>query len=158
VAIQTRYIEVVQLLLDAGASPNPISTVTNEKRLLLVDALRLSQNHHVVSKLLAFKAEADVEQTSDQNLTKKDGEQLPIMNLTTYDSNPRYAKEEVDMAEIICKEIKYFDRVVDGHPPLWHYVRKGRGDIGRVLIRYGASPQLAGVKVSSKDILELVAD
>ena len=157
VAIQTRYTEVVQLLLDAGASPNPISTVTNEKRLLLADALRFSQNHHVVNKLLAFKAEADVEQISDQNLTKKDGDQLPIMNLTTYDSNPRYAKEEVDMAETICKEIKYFDRIVDGHPPLWHYVRKGRLDIGRVLIRNGASPQLAGVKVS-EDILELVAD
>lgn len=157
VAIQTRYTEVVQLLLDAGASPNPISTVTNEKRLLLADALRFSQNHHVVNKLLAFKAEADVEQISDQNLTKKDGDQLPIMNLTTYDSNPRYAKEEVDMAEKICKEIKYFDRIVDGHPPLWHYVRRGRLDIGRVLIRNGASPQLAGVKVS-EDILELVAD
>ncbi|RBR07467.1 uncharacterized protein FIESC28_10625 [Fusarium coffeatum] len=157
VAIQTRYTEVVQLLLDAGASPNPISTVTNEKRLLLADALRLSQNHCVVNKLLAFKAEAGVKQISDQNLTKKDGDQLPIMNLTTYDSNPRYAKEEVDMAEKICKEIKYFDRIVDGHPPLWHYVRKGRLDIGQVLIRNGASPQLAGVKVS-EDILELVAD
>lgn len=156
-AISTRYVEVVRLLLEAGASPNPISTKTNEKRLLLADALRTSQNHHVVQILLESGAEADLDQMPDHDLTKIEGERLPIMNLTCQGSNPRHAKQEVEMTEIICQKVKHFNMAIDGHPPLWHYVRKGRVDIGRVLIKYGASPQLADVEVSD-NVLELAAN
>ncbi|KAH6965562.1 ankyrin repeat-containing domain protein [Fusarium venenatum] len=156
-AALTRYIEVVQILLEAGASSNPLSIATNSKRFLLADALKSSRNHCVVNMLLEFGAEADLDQIPDHDLTKLEGDQLPIMHLTTPGSNPRYAKEEADMAEIICKKIKHFNIVVDGHRPLWHYVRQGRIDIGRILIKHGASPQLANVEVLD-DVLELVAN
>ncbi|OBS21109.1 hypothetical protein FPOA_07448 [Fusarium poae] len=156
-AVLTRYIEVVQILLEAGASPNPLSITTNSKRLLLVDALKPSQNHRVVNMLLEFGAEADVDEMPDHDLTKLEGDQLPIMHLTTPDSNPQYAKEEADMAEIICKKIKHFNMVIDGHRPLWRYVRQGRIDIGRILIKHGASPELANVEVQD-NVLELVAN
>ncbi|GKU02424.1 Ankyrin-2 [Fusarium langsethiae] len=156
-AILTRYNEVVQILLEAGASPNPISIATSSKRLLLVDALGSSQNHYIVNMLLEFGAEADPDQMPDHSLTKLEGDQLPIMHFTTPGSNPRHAKEEADMAEIICKKIKHFNMVIDGHPPLWHYVRQGRTDIGRILIQHGANPQLANVEVLD-NVSELVAN
>ncbi|RGP70501.1 ankyrin-2 [Fusarium longipes] len=156
-AVKTRYIEAVQLLLKAGASPNPISTVTNEKRLLLADALKTSHNHHVVEMLLKSGAEADLDQLPARDLTKTEGEQLPIMNLTTPGSNPRYAKEEAAMAEVICKKIRHFNKVIDGHPPLWYYVRQGRVDIGLILTRHGADPELADVEVLD-NVLQLVAN
>jgi hypothetical protein len=92
-----------------------------------------------------------------RDLTKTEGEQLPIMNLTTPGSNPQYAKEEADMAKVVCEKIKHFNMVIDGHRPLWHYVRQGRLDIGRILIKHGASPRLADVEVLD-NVLQLVAN
>ncbi|KAF5668456.1 ankyrin-2 [Fusarium heterosporum] len=151
-AVQTRYPEAVRLLLEAGASPNPIDTETGQKRLLLADAMKRSENHCVVKMLLEAGAEADLDQLPERGLTRREGDGLPIMHLTTPNSNPLYAREEVDMARSVCKKIKNFDQAIDGHPALWHYVRKGRQDIGRLLIEYGASPELANVNVNDNDL------
>ncbi|KAM0349312.1 hypothetical protein ACHAPU_003721 [Fusarium lateritium] len=155
-AVQTGYTEAVRLLLEAGASPNPIDTETGQKRLLLADAMKRSENHCVVKMLLKAGAEADLDQMPQRDLTRSEGDELPIMHLTTPHSNPLYAREEVDIARFVCRKIKNFDKAIDGHPALWHYVRKGRQDIGRLLIEYGARPELANVDVSD-DVLGLVS-
>ncbi|KAF4997838.1 hypothetical protein FGRMN_3586 [Fusarium graminum] len=140
-AVQTRYPEAVRLLLEAGASPHPIDTETGQKRLLLADAMKRSENHCVVKMLLEAGAEADLDQMPERGLTRREGDGLPIMHLTTPNSNPLYAREEVDIARSVCKKIKNFDQAIDGHPALWHYVRKGRQDIGRLLIERAAIPE-----------------
>ncbi|KAF5021665.1 hypothetical protein F66182_6285 [Fusarium sp. NRRL 66182] len=147
VAVSRRFTEVVELLLAAGASPNPISSDTGQKRLLLKDALEAGRNLPVIRLLLNAGAEADLDQLLEQGLTKEEGSALPIMNLAASDSNPLHAREEVEAAEMVCERIKHFDTPIDGHTALWHYVRKGRGDIGRVLIQHGADLEAANVEV-----------
>ncbi|KAF4333845.1 hypothetical protein FBEOM_12334 [Fusarium beomiforme] len=156
-AINKRYLEAVQLLLKAGASPNPINSETGQKRLLLADALKRNENHEVVKMLLDAGAEADLDPMPEGDLSQAQGEALPIMNLTASMSNQLYAKTEVDIARLVCKKIRHFNKVIDGHTPLWYYVRKGRGDIGEVLIEHGACPKLANVEVREDIIPRLIA-
>ncbi|KAF4956111.1 hypothetical protein FGADI_4052 [Fusarium gaditjirri] len=156
-AINKRYVEAVQLLLEAGASPNPINSETGQKRLLLADALKRNQNHEIVKILLEAGAEADFDSMPEGDLSQTQGEALPIMNLITSPSNPLYAKKEVDIARLVCRKIRHFNKVIDGHAPLWYYVRKGRGDIGLVLIEHGACPKLANVEVRGDTVPRLIA-
>ncbi|KAF5703273.1 hypothetical protein FMUND_13070 [Fusarium mundagurra] len=156
-AINKRYVEAVQLLLEAGASPNPINSETGQKRLLLADALKRNQNHEVVKMLLEAGAEADFDTMPTGDLSQSQGEALPIMNLITSPSNPLHAQAEIDMARLICKKIRHFNKVIAGHTPLWYYVRKGRGDIGQVLIEHGACPKLANVEVREDTVPRLIA-
>ncbi|KAH7475260.1 hypothetical protein FOMA001_g11073 [Fusarium oxysporum f. sp. matthiolae] len=156
-AINKRYVEAVQLLLEAGASPNPINSETGQKRLLLADALKRNQNHEIVKILLEAGAEADFDTMPEGDLSQAQGEALPIMNLITSLSNPLYAKTEVDIAKLVCGKIRHFNKVIDGHTPLWYYVRKGRGDIGLVLIEHGACPKLANVEVREDTVPRLIA-
>ncbi|KAF5560371.1 hypothetical protein FNAPI_4219 [Fusarium napiforme] len=156
-AINKRYVEAVQLLLEAGASPNPINSETGQKRLLLADALKRNQNHEVVKLLLEAGAEADFDTMPEGDLSQSQGEALPIMNLITSPSNPLYAQAETDMARLVCKKIRHFNKVIAGHTPLWYYVRKGRGDIGQVLIEHGACPKLANVEVREHTVPRLIA-
>ncbi|UPK93248.1 hypothetical protein LCI18_004183 [Fusarium solani-melongenae] len=151
-AVLTRHVEAVKLLLAAGASPNPIDTGTGRKRLLLADALRPGHNQEVVKLILDAGAEADVDEDPYEGRI----EHLPIMNLTLRGSNPLYAREEAQVAHMVCGRAKNIDVVVDGHPALWHYVRAGRQDIGQVLIEHGADPQKANVEVRDT-VLPLVA-
>ncbi|KAF5976275.1 hypothetical protein FCOIX_7218 [Fusarium coicis] len=156
-AINKRYVEAVQLLLEAGASPNPINSETGQKRLLLADALKRNQNHEVVKILLEAGAEADFDTMPEGDLSQSQGKALPIMNLITSPSNPLYAQAETDMARLVCKKIRHFNKVIAGHTPLWYYVRKGRGDIGQVLIEHGACPKLANVEVREDTVPRLIA-
>lgn len=156
-AINKRYVEAVQLLLEAGASPNPINSETGQKRLLLADALKRNQNHQVVKMLLEAGAEADLDTVPEGDLSQPQGEALPIMNLITPLSNSLYAQAEVDLARLVCRKIRHLNRVIDGHTPLWYYVRKGRGDIGEVLIEHGACPKLANVEVREDTVPRLIA-
>ncbi|KAJ4314402.1 Nitrogen permease reactivator protein [Fusarium piperis] len=151
-AVLTRHVKAVKLLLAAGASPNPIDTRTGKKRLLLADALKPGHNQEVVKLLLDAGAEADV----DEDPYEGPIEHLPIMSLTLRGSNPLYAREEAQVAHMVCERVKNMDVVVDGHPALWHYVRAGRQDIGQVLIEHGADPQKANVEVRDT-VLPLVA-
>ncbi|KAJ4264760.1 hypothetical protein NW762_005003 [Fusarium torreyae] len=155
-AVTRRYNEVVELLLNKGASPNPIQA--GGKRLLLADALKRTENFTIVRMLLDAGAEADLEQMPEGGLSEEAGAGLPIMNLTTSGSNPLYAREEVDIARLVCKKIKpgHLNANIGGHPALWHYVRKGRGDIGHVLIQAGADPEVANVEVRDT-VLGLIA-
>ncbi|KAF4441513.1 Ankyrin-2 [Fusarium austroafricanum] len=157
-AVRTRYVEVVQILLEAGASPNPIKNETGQKRLLLADALKESDNHQIVTMLLNAGAEADLDPMPEGDLSSNQGAELPVMNFTTHGGNLMYKKEEVIMARLICKNIKNFNKVIDGHTALWYYVRKGRGDIGQVLIEHGACPNLANVVVREDTVPRLVAN
>lgn len=152
-AVLTRHVQAVKLLLAAGASPNPMDTMTGRKRLLLADALRPGHNQEVVKLMLDAGAEADVD---DEDPYQGPIEHLPIMNLTLRGSNPLYAKEEAQVARMVCERVKNMDVVVDGHPALWHYVRAGRQDIGQVLIEHGADPKKANVEVRDT-VLPLVA-
>ncbi|KAF9777168.1 hypothetical protein IL306_004532 [Fusarium sp. DS 682] len=156
-AINKRYLEAVQLLLKSGASPNPINSETGQKRLLLADALKRNENHEVVKMLLEAGAEADLDPMPEGDLSQAQGEALPIMNLTASLSNSLYAKTEVDIARLVCKKISHFNKVIDGHTPLWYYARKGRGDIGQVLIEHGACPKLANVEVCEDMVSRLIA-
>jgi ankyrin repeat protein len=151
-AVLTRHVEAAKLLLAAGASPNPVDTTTGRKRLLLADALRPGHNQEVVKLMLDAGAEADVDEDPYEGRI----EHLPIMNLTLRGSNPRYAREEAQVAHMVCERAKNINVVVDGHPALWHYVRAGRQDIGQVLIEHGADPQKANVEVRDT-VLPLVA-
>ncbi|EEU43109.1 uncharacterized protein NECHADRAFT_83893 [Fusarium vanettenii 77-13-4] len=151
-AVLTRHVEAVKLLLAAGASPNPIDTRTGRKRLLLANALRPGHNQEVVKLLLDAGAEADF----DEDLYEGRIEHLPIMNLTLRGSNPLYAREEAQVAHMVCERAKNINVMVDGHPALWHYVRAGRQDIGEVFIEHGADPQKANVEVRDT-VLPLVA-
>ncbi|KAM0202591.1 hypothetical protein ACHAPQ_011794 [Fusarium lateritium] len=146
-AVQTRYAEAVELLLEAGASPNPIDTSTGQMRLLLVDAMKRGENHRVVKMLLEAGAEVEPPQMPVGDLTKEEGDELPIMHLTNPNSNPWHARQEHDIAQRICKRIKNIDKVIDGHTAMWHYIRKGRQDIAILLMQEGASPELANVHV-----------
>jgi ankyrin repeat protein len=156
-AISKRYVEAVRLLLEAGASPNPINKETGQKRLLLADALKRNENHEIVRMLLEAGAEADFDTMPEGDLSQAQGEALPIMNLTTSLSNPLYAKTEIDIARLVCKKIRHFNKAIDGQTPLWYYVRKGRGDIGQVLIEHGACPKLANVEVREDLVPRLIA-
>ncbi|KAH7243265.1 ankyrin repeat-containing domain protein [Fusarium redolens] len=156
-AISKRYVEAVRLLLEAGASPNPINKETGQKRLLLADALKRNENHEIVRMLLEAGAEADFDTMPEGDLSQAQGEALPIMNLTTSLSNPLYAKAEIDIARLVCKKIRHFNKAIDGQTPLWYYVRKGRGDIGQVLIEHGACPKLANVEVREDLVPRLIA-
>ncbi|RSL59140.1 hypothetical protein CEP54_007437 [Fusarium duplospermum] len=151
-AVLTRHVEAVKLLLAAGASPNPIDKETGRKRLLLADALRPGHNQEVVKLMLEAGAEADV----DEDPYEGHIEHLPIMNLTLRGSNPLYAREEAQVAHMVCEKAKNINMVVEGHPALWHYVRAGRQDIGQVFIEHGADPQKARVEVRDT-VLPLVA-
>ncbi|KAJ3519780.1 hypothetical protein NM208_g13990 [Fusarium decemcellulare] len=151
-AVLTRYLEVVKLLLDAGASPNPIDTRTGEKRLLLADALEPGYNKKVVELILSAGAEADFGEAAFGG----ESHSLPIMNLTLRGSNPLYAKEEVQVAHLVCGRMKNINVEINGHAPLWNYVRKGRQDIGQVMIEHGADPEKANVEVRDT-VLSLVA-
>ncbi|KAM0436196.1 hypothetical protein ACHAPT_003088 [Fusarium lateritium] len=151
-AVSMRHTEAVKLLLAAGASPNPIGMRTGKKRLLLADALKPGHNKEVVKLILDAGAEADVDEDPYQGPVVR----LPIMNLTLRGSNPLYAREEVQVAQMVCERVKNMDIVVDGHAALWHYVRAGRQDIGQVLIEHGADPQKANVEVRDT-VLPLVA-
>jgi ankyrin repeat protein len=146
-AVQARYAEAVELLLEAGASPNPIDTNTGQRRLLLVDAMKRSGNHRVVKMLLEAGAEVEPSQMPERDLTRDEGDELPIMHLTNPNSNPWYARHECDIARSICKRTKNIDKVIDGHTAMWHYIRKGRQDIGMLLMQEGANPGLAKVHV-----------
>ncbi|KAF5624053.1 hypothetical protein F52700_9809 [Fusarium sp. NRRL 52700] len=156
-AINKQYVEGVQLLLDAGASPNPISSETGQKRLLLADALKRNQNHEVVKILLEAGAEADFDTMPEGDLSQSQGEALPIMNLITSRSSLLYAKAEAEIAKLVCGRIRHFNKVIDGHTPLWYYARKGREDIGLVLIEHGACPKLANVEVREDTVPSLIA-
>jgi ankyrin repeat protein len=146
-AVQTRCGEAVKLLLEAGASPNPTDTKTGQRKLLLVDAMKRSENHRVVKMLLEAGAEVEPSQMPERDLTEDEGDELPIMHLTNPNSNPWHARYEYDIAQRICKRIKNVDQVIDGHTAMWHYIRKGRQDIGILLMQEGASPKLANVHV-----------
>jgi ankyrin repeat protein len=148
-AVQTRYAEAVELLLEAGASPNPIDTNTGQRRLLLVDAMKRSENHRVVKILLEAGAEVEPSQMPEGDLTRDESDELPIMHLTHPNSNPFYARHEYDVAQRICNRIKSIDKVVDSHTAMWHYIREGRQDIGILLMQEGASPGSANVYVYS---------
>ncbi|KAF4966778.1 hypothetical protein FSARC_5565 [Fusarium sarcochroum] len=154
-AVTRRYVEAVELLLDAGASPNPIHS-EGGKRLLLTDALKRIENSPIIRMLLDAGAEADLEHMPEGGLSEEQGSDLPIMNLTSSGSNPLYAREEVEIARLVCKKIKHFDANMGEHPALWHYVRRGRGDIGQVLIQAGADPEVANVEVRDT-VLGLIA-
>ncbi|KAM0562649.1 hypothetical protein ACHAPJ_002339 [Fusarium lateritium] len=158
-AVTRRYSEVVELLLNKGASPNPIDNEAGGKRLLLTDALKRTENSPIIKMLLDAGAEADLDQMPEGGLSEEQGSSLPIMNLTSAGSNPLYAREEVDIARLVCRKIKteHFNANIDGHPALWHYVRKGRGDIGQVLIQAGADPEVANVEVRDT-VLGLIAN
>lgn len=116
-------------------------------RLLLVDAMKRSENHRVVEILLEAGAEVEPYLMPEADLTKDEGDELPVMHLTNPNSNPWYARHEYDIARRICKKIKNIDKVIDGHTAMWHYIRKGRQDIGILLMQGGASPKLADVHV-----------
>ncbi|KAM0247295.1 hypothetical protein ACHAP5_004156 [Fusarium lateritium] len=146
-AVQTRYAEAVELLLEAGASPNPIDTSTGQIRLLLVDAMKRSENHRVVNMLLEAGAEVEPPQMPEGDLTREEGDELPIMHLTNPNSNLWHARQERDIAQRICKRINNIDKVIDGHTAMWHYIRKGRQDIAILLMQEGANPELANVQV-----------
>lgn len=146
-AVQTRCGEAVKLLLEAGASPNPTDTKTGQRRLLLVDAMKRSENHRVVEILLEAGAEVEPFLMPEGDLTKDEGDELPIMHLTNPNSNPWYARHEYDIAGRIFKNVKNIDKVIDGHAAMWHYIRKGRQDIAILLMQGGASPKLADVHV-----------
>ncbi|KAF4979325.1 hypothetical protein FZEAL_4447 [Fusarium zealandicum] len=141
-AVKTRHVKVVKLLLAAGASPSPTDTSTGRRRLLLADALRPGYNQQVVKLMLDAGAEADA------GLDEEPGESrdMPIMNLTLRASDPLNAKEEVKIAHMVCERVKNIDADIDGHPALWHYVTRGRQDIGQVLIEHGADPEKANVE------------
>ncbi|RSM02474.1 hypothetical protein CEP52_007962 [Fusarium oligoseptatum] len=151
-AVFTRHVAAVKLLLAAGASPNPIDKKTGRKRLLLADALRSGHNQEIVKLMLEAGAEVDVVDDPYEGLI----DHLPIMNLTLRGSNPLYAREEVQVAHMVCERAKNINMLVQGHPALWHYVRAGRQDIGQVLIEHGADPEKAKVEVRDT-VLPLVA-
>ncbi|KAJ9426001.1 hypothetical protein QL093DRAFT_2630063 [Fusarium oxysporum] len=131
--VSKRYIEVAELLLAVGASPNLINSDTGQKRFVLVDALKQGRNLPIIQLLLKAGAEAELDEMPDNGLTREEGAELPIMHLTVSGTNPLYAREESQ----VCRHAL----------ALWHYIRKGRFKCGSSRYFFEACNELIIVRV-----------
>ncbi|KAH7165356.1 ankyrin repeat-containing domain protein [Dactylonectria macrodidyma] len=122
----------VKLLLEAGASMDPVNPKTGRRTLMLTLAMSNREDPEIVDMLLDAGAQVEVDEDPFQGSYLE----IPIMMLLSF--APKNAELQARIAHRICKRMKNVDAMIEGETPLLFYLHARRIDIAKVILQYGA--------------------